>query len=260
MKQIENRCSLLVSSCDKYSDLWVPFFQCLDLYWSQRQLNTFILCESKRSDIDGIKFINSGKKAANWSSNLKYALEKIETKYVCLMLEDFFLRSLVDHSKFMYCLNFADINNADMIRLLKKPTLYSKQKISDKLISKLNIHAPYRVSCQASLWNRETLISLLEPGETAWEFEINGSKRSKNRNLQFYATKKSVLTYFHHVVERGIWFPWDAWYFSKKQISCDFSSRKIMTWPYGIFWLIRKLILNFKRRLKIIIVGLLNEN
>ena len=119
------------------------------------------------------------------------------------MLEDFFLRSKVDHSRFLHCLHFAEHNNADMVRLIKKPTLYATKGIRDQFISELSINAPYRVSCQASLWKRTALLAILEPGETAWEFEIEGSERSKQLNLSFYSTKKSVLTYFHHVVERG---------------------------------------------------------
>ena len=167
------------------------------------ELDAFIICESNRADINRVKILNSGKKNGDWSSNLKYALESIETKYVCLMLEDFFLRSPVEHSRFLHCLRFAECNNADMVRLIKKPTIYATKGIRDMFISELSINAPYRVSCQASLWKREALLAILEPGETAWEFEIKGSKRSRHLSLRFYSARKSVLTYFHHVVERG---------------------------------------------------------
>ena len=218
-----------------------------------------MISESKKADIPGVKFLNSGMKGTSWSSNLIYALENIDTKYVCFMLEDFFLRSPVDQSKFLYCLRFAEINNSDMIRLISKPTLYTKDLKRDLLISKLSTKGPYRVSCQASLWKRDTLLSLLVAGESAWEFEINGTERSRNINLNFYSTKKSVLTYYHHVVERGIWFPWDAWYFKRMNISCDFSSRKVMSWPHGIFWLIRKVIFKLKMHSKIFFQRILNE-
>jgi len=256
---MNDKCSLLVSSCDAYADLWLPFSQCLDLHWSDRKMDTYIISETKAMDLLGIKFIHSGKSCSDWSSNLINALENIQTEYVCFMLEDFLLRKKVDHSRILYCLEFAERKNADMIRLLTKPTVFTKKSQDEELVGKLSLNAPYRVSCQGSLWRRSTLISLLQPGETAWEFERNGSVRSKKLKLNFYSSRKSVLTYFHHAIERGRWFPWDAWNCRRLGIQCDFHSREIMSWPSGFFWLIRKLFFILKRKFKVFYLGLKNE-
>ena len=67
MENFEDNCSLLVSSCDAYSDLWIPFSQCLTRYWPQRKFDTYIICESNKADINGVKFLNSGHIDADWS-------------------------------------------------------------------------------------------------------------------------------------------------------------------------------------------------
>ena len=136
----------------------------------------------------------------------------------------------VDQSKFLYCLRFAEINNSDMIRLISKPTLYTKDLKRDLLISKLSTKD--LIECRAKLAYGNVIHSyhFLLQG-ICLEFEINGTER--RYQPKFLLKKKSVLTYYH-VVERGIWFPWDAWYFKRMNISCDFSSRKVKLW-HGIF-------------------------
>jgi hypothetical protein len=235
----------------------VPFTQCLERFWNDRELDTYILSETKYQNIDGVKFINTRIARADWTSNLLFALDHLNTKYVCFLLEDFFLRSKVNNKRFKECLEFVESENIDMLRLIAKPTVYTKINFSDRDILQLSQHAPYRVSCQACIWNRKKLISLLKSGESAWEFEICGSQRSKNLNYNFFSVKKSVMTYRHHVVEKGKWFPWDAWYFTKLGIECDFASREIMTWSNGIIWLFRKCFNIIKRQIRLVYIGIL---
>lgn len=249
---LREKCSILISSCDSYSDLWLPFCKTLERHWPDRGMDTFILSETKTSEIKNIQFINSGVVENDWSRNLEYALQNVQTKYVCLMLEDFFLRSDVNQSVFLDFVNFADKSDADMVRLLRKPTLCEPAFTQNDLALKISRHAPYRVSCQASLWSRTSLIQLVKAGESAWEFERYGSERSVELGFDHYTCKATVLPYFHHVVERGIWFPWDAWRFGRQNIGCDFASRKVMSWPHGFFWLARKSVLNLKRRMKLL--------
>jgi hypothetical protein len=99
----------------------------------------------------------------------------------------------------------------------------------------------YRISTQAAFWRKEFLKEMILPGESIWEFEINGSRRSDNYEDGFYGVKRDLLPYGHHVVQRGKWFPWEAWYFGRMDIGCDFSRRAIM--PFGVTaeWLLRKM-------------------
>lgn len=255
---LREKCSILISSCDSYSDLWLPFCKTLERHWPDRGMDTFILSETKTAEIKHVQFINSGVVKNDWSRNLEHALQSVQTKYVCLMLEDFFLRSDVDQSVFQDVIKFADSHDADMVRLLKKPTLHEQAFMQNNIALKISMHAPYRVSCQASLWRRTSLIQLVKAGESAWEFERYGSERSVELGFEHYTCKATVLPYFHHVVERGRWFPWDASHFGRQNIGCDFASRNVMSWSYGFFWLVRKSVLNLKRRMKLLKIRLLH--
>jgi hypothetical protein len=104
----------------------------------------------------------------------------------------------------------------------------------------ISINDSYRVSTQGALWKVEVLSTLLKAGESAWEFEINGTKRSKEYQ-NFVSVYRSVLPYYHHVIQGGKWFPWDAWHFNRKNIGVNLSVRKTLN-PYETFyWLLSKL-------------------
>jgi hypothetical protein len=100
---------------------------------------------------------------------------------------------------------------------------------------------PYRVSTQAAFWRKETLLALMRDAESIWQFELEGSKRSSVYNTGFYGTWSDILPYRHHVVERGKWFPWEAWRFGRQNIGCDFQARPVMPSSQTAAWCCRKL-------------------
>ena len=50
----------------------------------------------------------------------------------------------------------------------------------------------------------------------------------------FQSVIKPVLTYKHHVIERGEWFPWSAWKFSRMKVGVDLEQRKVMSMPKNL--------------------------
>lgn len=146
-----------------------------------------------------------------------------------------------------------------MMRLMPRPGPCCPKK--DSLdFAVINPGAQYRVSAQAAFWRVETLRQILLAGESLWDFEINGTDRC-NKFDGFVSVWKPALPYFHHVVERGKWFPWDALYFSYLNIGVDLSRRGVM--PYGdviryfIQKMLSKLALKIPPKIRILIKPLL---
>ena len=52
--------------------------------------------------------------------------------------------------------------------------------------------APYRTSAQSAIWRKSSLESLLVDGESIWEFEVLGSRRSDALE-GFYAVWRPVM-------------------------------------------------------------------
>jgi hypothetical protein len=232
--------SVLVVSCDKYRDLWVPFFYQFFKYW-QSDIFDIYLGSNKITFDDPRVFPITVGKDISWSANLTAMLKQIQTKYIITILDDFFLRSPVIFDKLNECINGMESLNAAMIRLVPRPRP-DKKIPGYGNIGLIDTNSAYRVSTQGAIWDKKRLMKLLSENENIWEFEINGSERSRKELSGYYCVWESVLTYRHHVVERGKWFRREARQFSMLDIGCDFSVRPIMTEKENYYWHVKKIL------------------
>jgi len=247
MNPLAGNCTLLVSSCDAYADLWKPYFALLRLYWSDCPFAVSLITERERPLIPGVRALALGA-GLDWSSLLLKALDGVETPYVLLTLEDFFLRQHVSTPRITALFDDFKQESLQMLRLTPRPGPTIDLKHTK--YGGIGPNAAYKVSTQAAFWSVATLQQLLVSGETAAEFEINASVRSAEL-AGFVAVWRQALPYRHHVVERGRWFPWDYWKFSQMDIGVDLAARPVMTAGETSRWIIRKIISPLYQRLPI---------
>ena len=101
-----NNITILVNSCDDYSDAWTPFFTLFKRFWPNCEYPILLNTETKKFDIEGlnIRTINSSK-SLSYSERLLQALKEVETPLVLILLEDFFIRNYVDINRIKMCQN-----------------------------------------------------------------------------------------------------------------------------------------------------------
>ncbi|MBF0105204.1 MAG: hypothetical protein HQM16_07740 [Deltaproteobacteria bacterium] len=235
-KNIMDDCALLISSCDGYADLWTPFFNLLHKNWPDCPFPVFLITEEKRPVIDHVTPLALGKNL-DWSSLLLKALDAVGSTCVLFMLEDFFLREPIDTQRILHLLGQMKNDALNMLRVT--PNRGPNRGIDGKEFGEISREAPYRVSTQAAFWRVTVLKNLLVAGESAWQFEMYGSTRSRDL-ANFVAVWQDALTYRHHVVERGKWFPWEYNRFKKMNIGVDIKARPPMSLGETLIWITRK--------------------
>jgi len=220
-------CTVLAPSCDAYSDLWRPFFTQFFANWPDCPFDVCLGSNDAVYDDSRVVTITADH-GRNWTNRVREQLRAIQTPYVLMILEDFFLRSPVQTADVLSCLAFIQQVDGHMVRLVPRPApdvpVPGQPNIGSVLPG-----SPYRLSTQAAIWRRDTLIALMRDDESIWQFEIDGSPRSATMADGFYAVHRPVMTYGHHVVERGKWFRNEAAHFGEMNIGCDFTRRGIMT-------------------------------
>ena len=188
--------AMLVVSCDKYKCWWDIFFARLDKYWPANGLKTYLLSNGVGYVRAGVTNICTGVDL-DWSSNLLFALDRIDEDIVLLMLEDAPLAADVDvqafsnHLESFARLEMAYLNLKASPKPVKSPAVGYGAYPSDLL---------YRASLVPCLWKKTVLQELLLRGESAWQFEIRGSARS-SRFDNFYALYKPFFRILHCVIE-----------------------------------------------------------
>ncbi len=218
-------CSVLVCSCDAYSDLWTPFFTLFWRNWPDCPYPVYLGANRSHYDDPRVQTLQAGSDES-WSKSLRLFLNRIDTEYVLFLLEDFFLTQRVSTAEINRHLEALHAFSGTALRLFPNPPPDRRANGHDS-IGSIHYLAPFRVSAQAGIWNRAALLNLLRDGENAWEFELNATARSRSNPDGFYCTLRPVLPYVH-VVERGRWFPHAARRFREANIGCNFEARSIM--------------------------------
>lgn len=197
---MSNKIPLIVSSCDKCSDLWSPFFALVKKYWTGFDRKVYLCTDSKTFEYDGINIECPLRmpQGSTWSENLIALLKQIEADYVLFMLDDFWLKTKVDVEQLYRCeeimRNDPTIGFICLIHQLEPSADNPVSKKYPDLIE-YGRETPYRVTTQAGLWRRDYLLSLLRKHESAWWFEMIGSKRSRRSKYRSYVVRESIYDY-----------------------------------------------------------------
>jgi hypothetical protein len=229
--------TIVVCSCDAYFDLWRPFFTLFFRHWPDCPWKVALMSNEVRFDHPLVETATVGH-LGSWSAELRAVLKRVPSCYVLLMLDDFFLRKAVNQTQMESCFQKLVERDGNMLRLHPRPGP-DVRLAGEGLLGVVAKGAPYRVSAQSAIWRKSALESLLVDGESIWEFEGFGSRRSDALD-GFYAVWHTVMPYWHHVVERGKWFRWEAKRFSRMNIGCDFSRRAVLTRPQQLRWFMKK--------------------
>lgn len=223
-KNIKDMLAVLVVSCDKYSDLWEPFFECFRRFWPGCLYEIYLVSNTKKSDYDEVANILTGKDVS-WSDNLIYALKQIKEDYVLLFLDDLFLHHRVNTKEVSETLAWAIESGVNYIRM--NPMKNKADKPFNSTIGIISKKAIYRTSTVVSVWKKSVLLDLLKEGESAWDFEVCGSPRSDKYD-GFYAAWKTNFPVTNTVI-KGKWRRGAVRKFKSLGIEIDLTSRKVMS-------------------------------
>lgn len=232
-------CTVVVCSCDKYSDLWEPFFTLFHAYWPECPYPVVLNTESKvyaRNDME-IRVFSPYKEGETvpYGKRMKDCLSAVETTYVLLMLDDFFLRDKVNQEKMDRMIEWLETNpdvtcfNFDCVK--------DEYDIADgrfEGFKRRSKYGDYRYNMQAGIWRTEALINAWKEFESPWQWEVFGNMRSWKKRINVYCLldmKESPINYGKKKgltwgVVRGQWIVEDvAMLFEKHGVDVDFSLR-----------------------------------
>jgi hypothetical protein len=202
---------VLVVSWDGYADLWTPFFRCFFRQWSNCPFPVYLGSNSRTFDDSRVNPILIGDEV-DYCSNLVTMLEKLPHEWVIPWVEDFLPSAPVDTQRILAIAQYAERNGVDYANLValghEISPVFAGPAVVDAL-GEMPLDAPYRASMGVGLWRRMSLLRLIVPGETAWDFERIGSRRSAELGYRCLCTNlahaaRPPVTVVNGI-ERGRW-------------------------------------------------------
>ncbi len=215
-------------SCDRYSDLWPSFFYFFEKHWPDCPFRVFLCTNHRAFDHGTVHTVPVGDDLS-WAHTNKEFMLRIPTPYVLILQEDFFLTRTVRTGEVLDYFRILKELHGVYLRL-RADFPPNGQVPGFPTVGRIEPGTPYRVANQASIWNRETFLSLLKDGETAWDMERFGSRRSDALGDGFYTTRRPAFFYpVTGVVKRGKWIRKWVRFCTKEGLVVDLGARPMMT-------------------------------
>lgn len=208
--------AFMIVSCDRYADLWDPFFSSLRKYWPDCPYPLYLLTNHKSYDAPGVTVVKVGDDRS-YSDNLEAAVSQIDEPWIILWLEDIFISAPVDTHRFQAMI--AEAQSIPVGYLKLSPDLpLSYDDNSSQGIGPIPKGVRYRSAIGLSLYKVSTLKKLLIPNADAWE--LDRSTVSNDLGEPFYAltgkTARRPPVAFINTVIKGRW-NWPAIPFLKRE-------------------------------------------
>ena len=191
--------ALLICSHDGFSSLWAPLEHSYIKLWANCPLKIYLGTNFLEPDLKTFQTLAIGSESS-WSDYILKCLNNIDEEYVLLTFDDVFWASNIDNNQLVPLIEQAMNEGWNYLRFHPSPR--GRSHFSDDL-SYLDPGAQYRTSMALALFKKDVLISLLDRSETAWDFEIKGSRRSDHLD-DFYVSRKTIFPYINLVVKSKV--------------------------------------------------------
>lgn len=221
--------SVLVVSCDKYSDLWPIFFNGYFKYWHDLNMPVYLGSNFEKYTDQRVTTIPIGSDK-DYTSNLLKMLYEIKSEYVIIFTDDLFLAEKVDSVEFNKYIKPFVINKGIYLKLIYSYPI-SSNSVKKSPIGNINVNSKYRIGVTAAVWNRKWLVTNLPSGMTAWELEKKQTKLNEIPEGLAFAINKNYngplpIQWVHGVI-KGKWYREAIAYIKKEGFSSVLKGRKV---------------------------------
>lgn len=187
-------CTIVINSCDKYEAAWYPFFELIKKYWEECKCNIVLNTETKNYKHEGldITVVNFEGESDLWGKRFKECLGKIDTPFVIILLEDFFIQKEVDFKELENCFEFMNLDENIIAIYFKRIFGFDEISKIDSNYILMKENKKYKLNLQAGLWRRKELYKLVNIYDSPWDFEDKGYKRILAENSKFLCSKNGT--------------------------------------------------------------------
>jgi len=238
MKDFDKNLTILVTSCDKYSDLWIPFIKLFRKFWSDCPYKLVLISESIIcKEFDETILCDKGRKEGRKSSaeTICIALSQLTTPYVLLLCDDYFLIDYVNTNKIEKIIHDIKYYKSGCIKMLGDNTVLQSKilqtqpaNVAPEEYIEYPKGSPYRLSFQSSVWNRNFLLTLMKKADNIWDFERKISYDKESYTMPIYGTRKRIFPYIE-VVHKGKWEHLALQICNYNDISIDLTKRGVLS-------------------------------
>ena len=185
---LSDKLSLVVHSCDKFSDLWDAHFKLLNQNWADRGIPTYLVTDNPtEKSFDGVEVISAGE-GKEITERIEAALPHIKTEYILVTLDDYFDAYPISTTKIEELLAVMQKEDLDYICIFHRPKTTVKFKDYENLYE-VDLDRKYRVNLYPGLWKKSFMEKTIRKPLNAWMYEVSLTPIAKELNAKCAQSK-----------------------------------------------------------------------
>lgn len=233
MVELKKKMTMLILSCDKFSDLWDGHVKQLEEYWPDRNIDTYIVTDKpSKKKYSNVKVLSAGDNV-EWSDRLLTALSMVNTEYVFITLDDYFLIKTVSSEKMGRMIEMMDRYGFDYLRLFKRPTKATRGSISGYTKAYyVDCSFKYSVNLYSGIWKTQFMRSCVAEPLNPWKFEVELPKMACSYGAKCAVSNNKDFVILD-VVRKGKLLH-SSYYYFKRHPGIYNGNREVNSWSYEI--------------------------
>lgn len=189
--------TVIISTCDKFSDLWDANIQLLNKNWADRNVDTFLVTDKPTDRMfENVTVIAAGE-GKEITERLKAVLPLVKTKYILFTLDDYFLTLPIVDAEIVDDIRVMEKHNLDFMRIfvVSKKHLRNRKAVEiEKNIFLLNNYAgDYIVTLYAGIWQKKFMEQTLTETMNAWQYEVSLTKKARELKARCADSRRGEL-------------------------------------------------------------------
>ena len=229
--------SVLVASCDAYSDLLTPFSELWRRFWPDCPYELVLATETQPVNASQLAFdrVVACGEMKSWGDRLVKAIDSIRTPAILMLCDDYLLNGDVDSAGVAKRLEHFFAHRALNLRLIPNPAPSRTFRLEEGL-GEYDKDTAYCLSTLTGIWDAAFLRSMAAGRNSIWEFERLGSFACGHERRPLLCTLVKEFP-FVDAVHKGKWERFGADLCQRNGIAVDFARRGMPSpWRKAIEW------------------------
>ena len=199
MGGLKDKLTILINSCEQFSDMWPNIFNLYEKNWPNHPKLAVITDGTKDATHPKDSFFECD---GEMSDRLIKSIDSLDTKYVFLSFDDYYPIKPVNEVKLEQIINVLDENDFDYCRIFKKPKIKGK-KYGEIKYQVMPLTNYYEVNFYPSIWKVSSLKKVLRENEVIWKLEARLTRRCKEKDFICCCVNNKGIFDFIDVVRKG---------------------------------------------------------
>lgn len=224
---------IIISTCDKFSDLWDAHILLMNQNWKDRDAVAHLVTDKETNrKLEGVHIVCAGE-GTEITQRLARALQDVKEKYILFTLDDYFLTTPIDNEALQRSLQVMETENLDYMRLYSVSRRYLRVGSITEFPEHKNYFlrnletGNYKISLYPGLWRTDFMRQTLSETLNAWQYEVALTAMARKLDARCAISNNNEYP-FLDVIRKGKVLRKANRYFKKNPIYQ--SDRPVMAW------------------------------